>query len=91
VIERQPLGLADELAALANAPATPRGPQCSVGAFLDAADDEVAASLRAVLDAPRITAKAIADTLNRYGADVTAWTVSRHRRRGESNGCRCTP
>lgn len=89
MIEKQPIGLAQELEALASAPATHRGPQCSVGALLDAADKDVAASLRAVLDSDRITAKAIADTLSRYGDPITAWTVSRHRRRGESNGCRC--
>ncbi|MET9776149.1 hypothetical protein ABZ023_18145 [Streptomyces sp. NPDC006367] len=89
MIEKQPLGLADELDALVNAPATQRGPQCSVGAFLAAADEDVAASLRATLDNERVTAKAIADTLSRYGPAVTAYTVARHRRRGQSNGCRC--
>ncbi|MBZ6253614.1 hypothetical protein KVH27_35275 [Streptomyces olivaceus] len=75
--------------ALANAPATHRGPQCSVGAFLATADEDVATSLRAALDSDRVTAKSIADTLSRYGPDVTAYTVARHRRRGQSNGCRC--
>jgi hypothetical protein len=89
VIEKQPLGLATELDALASAPTTHRGPQCSVGAFLEAADQDVAASLRTALDTDRVTAKAIADTLSRYGDPVTAYTVARHRRRGQSNGCRC--
>ncbi|MFF0698451.1 hypothetical protein ACFYU4_38175 [Streptomyces tendae] len=89
MIEKQPLGLANELNALSNAPATHRGPQCSVGAFLATAEEDVAASLRAALDSDRVTAKAIADLLSRYGPDVTAYTVARHRRRGQSNGCRC--
>lgn len=89
MIEKQPIGLAEELDALAGAPATHRGPQCSVGAFLAVADDDVAVSLRAALDSDRVTAKAIADTLSRYGDPITAYTVARHRRRGESNGCRC--
>ncbi|MEU9355002.1 hypothetical protein AB0D65_29405 [Streptomyces griseoloalbus] len=89
MIEKQPLGLAHELQALTNAPALSRGPQCSVGAFLDAADVNDAAALREVLDNDRIPARAIADTLSRHGEPITAYTVARHRRRGESNGCRC--
>lgn len=89
MIEKQPLGLAHELQALTNAPAPSRGPQCSVGAFLEAADVNDAAALRQVLDNDRISARAIADTLSRHGGPITAYTVARHRRRGESNGCRC--
>lgn len=89
MIEKQPLGLVEELDALASAPAMHRGPHCSVGAFLAVADEQTAASLRTALDAPRVTARALADTLSRYGDPVTASTVARHRRRGQSNGCRC--
>jgi hypothetical protein len=88
VIEKQP-GLAEDLQALATAPANPRGPKCSVGALLDAVDDDVSATLRTVLSNDRVTSRAIADALSRHGDPVTAWTVARHRRRGESNGCRC--
>ncbi|MDI3102040.1 hypothetical protein QJ054_33940 [Streptomyces sp. AN-3] len=89
MIEKQPPALAHELRALTTAPALSRGPQCSVGAFLDAADLNDAAALREVLDNDRIPARAIADTLSRHGETITAYTVARHRRRGESNGCRC--
>ena len=89
MIEKQPLGLADELDALASAPTSHRGPQCSIGAFLATADEKAAGSLRAALGSDRITAKSIADALSRYGNAVTAYTVARHRRRGQSNGCRC--
>lgn len=89
MIEKQPIGLADELDALAGAPAAHRGPPCSVGAFLATADKDVVTSLRTALDTNRVAARAIADTLSRYGDPITAWTVARHRRRGESNGCRC--
>jgi hypothetical protein len=89
VIEKQPIGLAEELDALTGAPAAHRGPRCSVGALLEAADTDVAASLRAVLDTTNVSATAIAETLSRYGDAVTAYTVSRHRRRGKPNGCRC--
>ncbi|MFE6185470.1 hypothetical protein ACFQ6U_13695 [Streptomyces sp. NPDC056465] len=89
MIEKQPAGLADELAALASAPAAHRGPLCSVGSLLDAADESVAASLRTVLDTPNVSATAIAETLSRHGTPITAYTVGRHRRRGQANGCRC--
>ncbi|MEU5978426.1 hypothetical protein [Streptomyces sp. NPDC047315] len=82
-------GLAAELDALTSVPAAPRGPRCSVGAFLDTADADVAASLSAVLDAASVSATAIAEALSRYGGPMTASTVSRHRRRGNPNGCRC--
>lgn len=89
MIEKQRTGLAADLDALTSVPATPRGPQCSVGAFLDDADSDVAASLRAVLDLKSVSSVAIAEALSRHGDPVTAWTVSRHRRRGAANGCRC--
>lgn len=89
MIEKQPTGLAGELDALTSAPAAPRGPRCSIGALLQNADFDVAMSLRTVLDQTGVSAKAIADALSRHGDPVTANTVARHRRRGESNGCRC--
>ncbi|MEU1273528.1 hypothetical protein [Streptomyces sp. NPDC005799] len=89
MIEKQLIGLAAELDALTTVPAAQRGPRCSVGTLLEAADVDVAASLRTVLDTPSVSAKSIADALSRHGDPVTAWTVARHRRRGESNGCRC--
>lgn len=89
MIEKQPTGLAGELDALASAPAVVRGPRCSIGVLLENADFDVAMSLRAVLDQTTVSAKAIADALSRHGDPVTANTVARHRRRGESNGCRC--
>ncbi|MFI6142459.1 hypothetical protein ACIBCC_30235 [Streptomyces griseus] len=89
MIEKQPIGLAGELDALTSAPATPRGPECSIGALLRYADFDVAVSLRTVLDQTEVSATAIADALSRHGSRITAATVARHRRRGQSNGCRC--
>ncbi|MFE2181353.1 hypothetical protein [Streptomyces sp. NPDC059455] len=89
MIEKQPIGLAQELDALAGVPAAHRGPRCSVGALLKAADADVAASLSAVLETASVSATAIAEALSRYGDPVTAYTVNRHRRRGKPNGCRC--
>ncbi|MEU6755992.1 hypothetical protein [Streptomyces sp. NPDC046685] len=78
-----------ELQALASAPATRKGPPCSIGAFLARTQPSTADALRIALNTPTIAAKAIADTLARHGETVTAYTVARHRRRGETNGCRC--
>lgn len=89
MIEIQPTDLAADLEALAGAPAARKGPPCTVGAFLEHADEPTAAALHTALNTPGITAKSIADTLSKYGSAVTAYTVARHRRRGESNGCRC--
>lgn len=89
MIETQPPGLAAELQALAHAPATLKGPPCSIGSFLIRAQPATATALRTALDTPTITAKSIADTLARHGETVTSYTVARHRRRGETNGCRC--
>lgn len=89
MIEKQLIGLAADLTELASAPAVRKGPPCSIGALLDSTDETTAAALRTALDSPAVTAKAIADTLSRHGDSITAYTVARHRRRGESNGCRC--
>ncbi|MEU5425559.1 hypothetical protein AB0H73_08110 [Streptomyces olivoreticuli] len=87
--EKQLTGLAADLDALAGAPAVRKGPPCSIGTVLNGTDEATAAALQSALDTPAITARLIADALGRHGEPVTAYTVARHRRRGESNGCRC--
>ncbi|MEU6460329.1 hypothetical protein [Streptomyces sp. NPDC046976] len=89
MIEKQLMGLAEELDALTAAPAARRGPRCSVGALLETVDADTAASLHTVLDTASVSATAIAEALSRYGGTFTAYTVNRHRRRGKPNGCRC--
>lgn len=88
MIEKQLTGLAADLDALTTAPAVQRGPRCHIGLLLEAADTDVATSLRTVLETT-VSATVIAEALSRYGDPVTAWTVNRHRRRGTPNGCRC--
>ncbi|RZU28323.1 hypothetical protein EV284_6489 [Streptomyces sp. BK022] len=87
--EKQSVGLVEELEALTGATSLRRGPQCGVGAFLAELEETEAAALRSVLDSARVPARAIADTISRHSDPVSAYTVNRHRRRGESNGCRC--
>lgn len=83
-------GLGAALARLLEEPDTPKGPRCTVGAILDTLDTATAAKVRSVLDNPAVTSTRIADTLTDSGHRVQAPAVSRHRRRGASNGCRCS-
>ncbi|MFI6686608.1 IPT/TIG domain-containing protein [Streptomyces sp. NPDC050485] len=91
MIEKQFVGMTAKLEALTDAPAPRKGPPCSVGAFLAETDQETAATLRRILDTPTVPATAIATVLSQHGHAITAYTVARHRRRSEANGCRCTP
>ncbi|MGI5337664.1 hypothetical protein ACQEVS_09835 [Streptomyces sp. CA-181903] len=82
-------GLAADLDALTEAPATRKGPPCSVAVALASVDEETAATLCRTLDTPTIPSTAIAAVLSQHGRAITAYTVARHRRRGEVTGCRC--
>ncbi|MYW67145.1 hypothetical protein GTY65_24200 [Streptomyces sp. SID8379] len=75
--------------ALTRAPGTRKGPPCTVGGVLASVDEDTAAMLGRILDTPTVTSTAIADVLSQHGQQVTSYTVARHRRRGDSNGCRC--
>lgn len=89
MIEKQLVGLAADLDALTAAPPARKGPPCSVGTVLASADEETVATLRRILDTRTVSATAIAEVLSQHGRAVTSYTVARHRRRGEANGCRC--
>lgn len=90
MIEKQLVGLAADLDALTEVPAARKGPPCSVGAVLATADEETATTLRRILDTRTVSSTGIAEVLSQHGQMVTSYTVARHRRRGEANGCRCT-
>ncbi|GHF33619.1 hypothetical protein GCM10010218_13390 [Streptomyces mashuensis] len=90
VTDKEPVGLAADLDALTEVPAARKGPPCSVGAVLTSVDEETAATLRRILSTRTVSSTAIAEVLNQHGRSITAYTVARHRRRGEANGCRCT-
>ena len=89
VTNNELVGLAADLNALTEAPTTRKGPPCSVGAVLATVDEETAAVLRRILDNGTISSTGIADVLSQHGRTVTGYTVARHRRRGNANGCRC--
>ncbi|MGC5042496.1 hypothetical protein ACLQ16_04165 [Streptomyces albidoflavus] len=87
--DKELVGLAADLEALTQAPASRKGPPCSVGAVLASVDKETAATLHRILDTVTVSSTAIAEVLSQHGRVITAYTVARHRRRGEANGCRC--
>ncbi|MFI1012659.1 hypothetical protein [Streptomyces sp. NPDC020965] len=81
--------LVADLDALTEVEPARKGPPCTVGAVLTRVDEDTAAALHRILDTPTVTATAIAEVLSRHGRTVTSYTVARHRRRGNANGCRC--
>ncbi|MFF4276132.1 hypothetical protein [Streptomyces sp. NPDC001536] len=83
-------GLMGALNQLTDQPPAPRGPRCTVSTILEVLDEDTAQKLRTLLDAPGISATQIANALSDNGHRVQAPAVARHRRRGASNGCRCT-
>ncbi|WP_030777638.1 hypothetical protein [Streptomyces sp. NRRL S-920] len=87
--EKELCKLAADLEALTRAPGARKGPPCSVGVVLASVDKDTAVMLSHTLDTRTITSTAIANILNQHGRQITAYTVARHRRRGEANGCRC--
>jgi hypothetical protein len=64
-------------------------PLCSLHTALVSLDDNEREALLAALDNRQIRHTDLARVLSDRGFNVSAVTVSRHRNRGESNGCRC--
>lgn len=84
--------LAGDLAALVAAPRYRPGPPCGVATILTRLgkdQPDAAAALAVSIDNETISASALADTLTRNGHPTSSQSVSRHRRRGQHNGCRC--
>jgi len=84
--------LARDLAALVDAPRYLPGPPCRVGSVLRTlaeAHQPAADTLQQALDNEAVSASAIAELITARGFSVSSQSVSRHRRRGQHNGCRC--
>lgn len=64
-------------------------PLCSMHNILASLDEAEREALMAALDNSTIRHTDLAGVLTNRGFKVSAVTVSRHRNRGESNGCRC--
>lgn len=88
----------DQVAALENAlleaVRNPRhrrpGPKCAVSKVMSQLPASTATKVTAAIDDENNTAAEIADILINAGFDISAFSVARHRRRGQSNGCRCS-
>lgn len=79
--------------ALDSARSNPRvrrpGPKCAFAKVMDQLPPETAAKVQTALDDETNTVSELADILIAGGFDISAFSVARHRRRGQSNGCRC--
>lgn len=80
----------DEAMMEAYRPAT----ECSVRLLLERLPSEDAAKLSRVLDDPLesgewLPATKLAQILKQNGEDISSTSLSRHRRRGQGNGCKC--
>jgi len=62
---------------------------CAIGNSLVGLSDDEREALNAALGNRQIRHTDLAQVLSNQGFKVSAVTVSRHRNRGESNGCRC--
>lgn len=84
------VGILDELD---EATPLPKGPKCGVAAALAriaAESKDIGEKVSARVDDDRVPASALSTILtNRTGVKVSSQTVRRHRRRNESDGCRC--
>lgn len=84
--------LAADLAALVVAPRYRPGPPCGMALVLGQLEGTKAGDdLATIVDNKSVTAAKIAEALTGRGYPMASQTVSRHRRRGQHNGCRCAP
>lgn len=84
--------LSANLASLADAPRYKPGPPCSASLTLkaiEARDPDQLDVVKHLIDAPEVSATTLAEKLRASGYQVKPQALSRHRRRGQVNGCRC--
>ncbi len=84
--------LGANLASLDGAPRYKPGPECSAALTLKAVaarEPGQLATLQRYIDNPEVSATQLATTLAASGYNVKPQALSRHRRRGQVNGCRC--
>lgn len=87
----------DQVAALETALTTARdnprsrrpGPKCAFAKVVATLPPATAAKITAAADDDTNSSAELADILISAGFDISAFSVARHRRRGQSNGCRC--
>ena len=81
--------LARDLAALVEAPRYRPGPPCYMQTILSGLEGDAAATMQELIDNDTVSASALSKVLSKHGHRVSPQSVSRHRRRGQHNGCRC--
>ena len=65
------------------------GPRCGMEILFKEIKKEEQLAIMNALGNPRLNAAQIARALTRNGHPVNSRTITRHRRRGTSDGCRC--
>ena len=80
------MGLIDELQALEE---PQPGPRCTIAVLLEKLTDQEGAALIKAIDEGKATSTAISQALEKAGHRIAAQTITRHRRRSTSKGCRC--
>jgi hypothetical protein len=65
------------------------GHTCRTAHALGQIPEDVRRVALAALDNPVISSTALCKVLNKHGFQLTTGQVSRHRRRGTPNGCKC--
>lgn len=83
------MGLADDLRKIPSGGINLPGPSCTVYKILQQLQEDESAQLETLIDDPSVTCSSIAAVLTRNGYAVADKTVGRHRKRGQSSGCRC--
>lgn len=83
------MSLLDDLESVESRRGTYPGPQCTVARIMDQLEDQDRATALRLIDNPDIPGSAIAEALTRNGFPIADKTVLRHRKRGQSSGCRC--
>lgn len=81
--------LCDDLVSLEAAPQLVRGPRCGVRQILDRLPDTERETLERVIGDDRISAAAIARTLQSHGHQIGHNSIVRHRRGYGQGGCAC--
>lgn len=65
------------------------GPRCTIEVILEQVQPAEAQAIIEAIDNHRIAASVLARTLTQNGYRVAQRTITRHRRRGTADGCRC--
>lgn len=83
------MGLADDLRNIPSGGVNLPGPACTVYKIIQQLEAQDAVQLEKLIDDKSVTGSSIAGVLTQNGYPVSDKTILRHRKRGQSSGCRC--